>query len=206
MELEIAIFFVAILIMSIVIHEVSHGYAADMLGDPTAKLAGRLTLNPIPHLDPMGSVLLPIILVVSQAGFLFGWAKPVPYNPYNLKYGRFGPAIVAIAGPLSNIFIAIFFGLLIRFGAPLDLSIAFYDIFSMIVFVNVLLAVFNMLPIPPLDGSKVLLSVLPYKYHYIEETLERYGFIILLFFIFFAWGLISPIISLLFKLITGVVF
>ncbi len=197
------IFFIAILIMSIVIHEVSHGYAADMLGDPTAKLAGRLTLNPIPHLDPMGSIILPIILVVTNAGFIFGWAKPVPYNPYNLKHGRFGPAIVAVAGPLSNLFIAFVFGMVLRFGGSLGLPDAFLAISIYIVFINILLAVFNMLPIPPLDGSKVLFSVLPYKYQHIEQTLERYGFIILLFVIFFAWGLIFPIISFLFWLITG---
>ena len=197
------IFFIAILIMSIVIHEVAHGYAADILGDPTAKLAGRLTLNPIPHLDPMGSVLLPIILIVTNAGFLFGWAKPVPYNPYNLKKGKWGPAIVAVAGPLSNLFIAFVFGMVLRFGGSLGLPDAFLAISIYIVFINILLAVFNMLPIPPLDGSKVLFSILPYKYQHIEQTLERYGFIILLFVIFFAWGLIYPVIGFLFWLITG---
>ena len=197
------IFFIAILIMSIVIHEVAHGYAADMLGDPTAKLAGRLTLNPLPHLDPMGSVLLPIILVVTNAGFIFGWAKPVPYNPYNLKKGKWGPAIVAVAGPLSNLFIAFVFGMVLRFGGSLGLPDAFLAISIYIVFINILLAVFNMLPIPPLDGSKVLFSILPYKYQHIEQTLERYGFIILLFVIFFAWNLIYPVIGFLFWLIAG---
>ncbi len=197
------IFFIVILIMSIVIHEVSHGYAADMLGDPTAKLAGRLTLNPLPHLDSMGSIILPIILIVTNAGFIFGWAKPVPYNPYNLRKGKWGPAIVAIAGPLSNLFIAFVFGMVLRFGGSLGLPDAFLAISIYIVFINILLAVFNMLPIPPLDGSKVLFSILPYKYQYIEQTLERYGFIILLFVIFFAWGLIRPIIDLLYWLITG---
>ena len=205
MEPTTAIFFIAIFILSIVIHEVAHGYAADMLGDPTAKLAGRLTLNPIPHIDPIGSVLLPIVLVVSNAGLLFGWAKPVPYNPYNLRKGKWGPMIVAIAGPLSNIFVALVFGILIRFGPEIGLNDSFYFIFGMIVFVNILLAIFNMIPIPPLDGSKVLFSILPYKYQHIQQTLEQYGFMILLFFIFLGgWRIISPIINFLFQVITGI--
>lgn len=199
------IFFVAILIMSIVIHEVAHGYAADMLGDPTAKLAGRLTLNPIGHLDMTGSFIVPVFMYFTT-GYMFGWAKPVPYNPYNLRKGKWGPAIVAIAGPLANIFVALVFGLLIRFGPTIGLPIAFYDIFTLIVFLNILLAVFNMLPIPPLDGSKVFFAILPYKYQHIQQILEQYGFVILLFFIFFAWGLIRPIIDFLFKLMTGIVF
>ena len=199
------IFFVAILITSIVIHEVAHGYAADMLGDPTAKLAGRLTLNPIGHLDITGSFIVPVFMYFTT-GYMFGWAKPVPYNPYNLRKGKWGPAVVAIAGPLANIFVALVFGLLIRFGSTIGLPIAFYDIFALIVFLNILLAVFNMLPIPPLDGSKVFFAILPYKYQHIQQTLEQYGFMILLFVIFVAWRIISPIISFLFKLMTGVVF
>ena len=121
------IFFIAILIMSIVIHEVSHGYAAEMLGDPTARLAGRLTLNPINHLDMVGSFIVPVLMYLAT-GFVFGWAKPVPYNPYNLKDGRWGPAIVAIAGPLANIFVAVFFGLLIRFGPLFGIPEAFWEL------------------------------------------------------------------------------
>src|SRR3989338_241276 len=112
MELDI-IFSILILILSVVVHEVSHGFAANYLGDPTARLAGRLTLNPIPHLDPIGSILIPLLLFFTKAGAMFGWAKPVPVNPYNLR-GKYGEAIVAAAGPLSNIVLAIVFGLLIR--------------------------------------------------------------------------------------------
>ena len=105
---------IAILIMSVVVHEVSHGYAAFLLGDPTAKYAGRLTLNPIKHLEPWGSVFIPLFLAISNAGILFGWAKPVPYNPYNLKNQKYGPAIVGAAGPLSNLALALFAGITMR--------------------------------------------------------------------------------------------
>lgn len=197
------IFFVAILIMSVVIHEVSHGFAAEKLGDPTARLAGRLTLNPIPHIDPIGSIIVPVFLALSPGGLIFGWAKPVPYNPYNLKDQRWGPAIVAAAGPLSNLFMAVVFGLVLRLG-DMILPVAFLEISVYIVFINILLAVFNLIPIPPLDGSKILFAFLPYKYAHIMEPLQRYGFFILLFVIFFAWGFIQPIINGLFTLITGI--
>lgn len=153
------IFLIAILVMSVVIHEVAHGVAANYLGDPTAKLQGRLTLNPLPHVDPMGSVILPGILALSSAPFLFGWAKPVPYNPYNFQRGgRWGEAFVAAAGPAANLALAVVFAFAIRFGLvpPEALSLA-----TAIVFLNVLLALFNLIPIPPLDGSKILSALLP---------------------------------------------
>jgi len=207
------VFIILILILSVVIHEVSHGYAAQMLGDPTAKLAGRLTLNPLKHLDPLGSVIIPALLVLSNASFLIGWAKPVPYNPYNLRNARWGEAIVAGAGPLTNIFIALVFGLLIRFGITYEiLSISFVEIASYVVFINILLAIFNLLPIPPLDGSKVLKSVLPYelayKYDSFIELFTRYGMIASILFIFlfisFLWQPFSVFISFLFSFITGI--
>src|SRR3989344_1166355 len=156
------IFSIAALVMSVVIHEVSHGYAALRGGDQTAKLAGRLTLNPLKHLDPIGSFLVP--LLTSLAGFTFGWAKPVPYNPYNLRNKRFGEALVATAGPLSNILIAIIFGIIVRVSAlyELPVSVAFLKIVGIIVLINIVLAIFNLVPIPPLDGSKILLSILPH--------------------------------------------
>src|SRR3989338_7033725 len=138
------IFSIAVLIMSIVIHEVSHGLAANALGDPTAKYQGRLTLNPIKHLDPFGSVLLPVMTYL-VGGFIFGWAKPVPYNPYNLKNQRWGPAVVGAAGPLSNLIVALGFALLLRFfaaGFPSSLA----EIFTSIIFINILLAIFNLVP------------------------------------------------------------
>ena len=149
------------LIISIIIHEMAHGYAANWLGDPTAKLAGRLSPNPLVHIDPVGSILIPAVLFLSSAGFLFGWAKPVPYNPYNLKNQKWGEALVAAAGPLVNILLAVIFSLLIRSAGTLGLSPSFVDLASFIVYINILLAFFNMIPIPPLDGSKMLLALLP---------------------------------------------
>ena len=162
MELIDVVFLIAVIVMSAVIHEVMHGVAANSLGDPTARLQGRLTLNPIPHLDMFGSVLLPAVLVLTNSPLFLAWAKPVPYNPYNLRPGRFSEAIVAGAGPASNIAIALVAGLFIRFG-----SIgAMESVVFLIVTVNVMLAIFNMIPIPPLDGSKVLEAFLPSSLQY----------------------------------------
>ncbi len=159
MELFDSIFVIVIIMFSAVIHEVMHGVAADRLGDPTARYAGRLTLNPISHLDPFGSVLLPIILALTNSPILFGWAKPVPYNPYNLtKAPHWGEAIVAGAGPASNFAIALVASVFIRanfFSSDLD------KVLFLIVVVNVMLGIFNLIPIPPLDGSKVLSALLP---------------------------------------------
>lgn len=192
--------------MSVVVHEVSHGYAAYWLGDSTAKYEGRLTLNPIKHLDPFGSVILPLLLALSGTSFIIGWAKPVPFNPYNLRARRWGEAIVAAAGPVSNILIALFFGLGLRLAASLDLvaTVSLVQITSTIVLINLLLAVFNLVPIPPLDGSKILFSVLPAGGGALRGFLERYGFFIVLFFVFFLWGYVSPLVLLFFRIITGV--
>ncbi len=198
------IFAITILIMSIVVHEVSHGYIAGILGDPTAKLAGRLTLNPIKHLDFLGSIVVPLITSIA-GGFIFGWAKPVPYNPYNLKNQKWGPALVGIAGPASNVLIAIVFGILIRLNISFNLfPSSFIEIAGLVVLINLILAIFNLVPIPPLDGSKVLFALIPYRYSHIQAKIEQYGLILLIFFIFFLFKTIFPIISLLFKLITGI--
>lgn len=158
MELFDSLFVIAVIMFSAVIHEVMHGVAADKLGDPTARYAGRLTLNPLKHLDPFGSVILPAILALSHSPFLFGWALPVPYNPYNLRPGRFSEAIVAGAGPFSNLVIALVTGALLRMGIIPE---AAASILFTIVAVNVMLFLFNLIPIPPLDGSKILSSLLP---------------------------------------------
>lgn len=158
MEFTDTIFLIVVIIFSAVIHEVMHGVAADRLGDPTARYAGRLTLNPIPHLDPIGSVLLPIVLAFSGASFFFAWAKPVPYNPYNLRPGRFSEAIVAGAGPLSNLVIALITGLIMQ---TLTLAPEIAAVLFLIVVVNVMLFLFNLFPIPPLDGSKIVSAILP---------------------------------------------
>jgi Zn-dependent protease len=215
MQPELLLLIVIILILSAIIHEVSHGYAALALGDPTAKLAGRLTLNPIPHIDPLGTIIIPALLVLSSAGFVFGWAKPVPYNPYNLRNQRWGEAIVAGAGPGINIVIALIFGLLIRFGTAFGfVSSAFVEIASIIVFINILLAFFNLIPIPPLDGSKVLRSILPYhlsmRYENFAGFMSRYGLLatfgFLIIFILILWPFFFDLVSAVFTLITGITF
>lgn len=195
------IFSIAVLIMSVVVHEVSHGYAASLLGDQTARYAGRLSLNPIKHLDPIGSVVVP--LITSIGGFVFGWAKPVPVNPYNLR-GKYGELIVSLAGPASNITLALIFGLLIRFSFTSGLlPVSFMTIAATIVLINIVLAVFNLVPIPPLDGSKVLFNLMPVHLRHIREFLERYAFIFILVFIFFVWQFLFPVVSWLFFLMTG---
>ncbi|HBM45385.1 MAG: Peptidase M50 [Parcubacteria group bacterium GW2011_GWF2_38_76] len=191
------IFSIAILIMSVVAHEVSHGYVAYMLGDPTAKLAGRLTLNPLKHIDPVGSIIVPIF--TSIMGFTFGWAKPVPYNQYNLRGGDKSVAVVALAGPVMNIFIAFVFGVIIKTRILDGLaSPEIYPLLIYIVLINFVLAIFNLTPIPPFDGSKVLFSFLPYNHRKIEEFLNSNQLILLFIFLFFIWGtVIDPIINTL---------
>jgi Zn-dependent protease len=230
-EIVLIVFQIAIVIMSVVIHEVSHGMAALYLGDSTAKYAGRLTLNPLKHLDFWGSFLVPLFMIFTF-GFGFGWAKPVPYNPYNLKDQKKGPALVGLAGPLSNIAVALVFGLGARFIAinhlgKIDiingllrgdysnlvfavsgsLSSIFFLLFTMIVVINVFLAFFNLIPIPPLDGSKILFYLVPIK----TETkimLESFGFILLLMFIFLASPLLGRFLygalEIFFRYVVGV--
>lgn len=196
------VFQIIILILSVVIHEVSHGYAADALGDPTARLQGRLTLNPLKHLDPVGSVIVPAISYFF-GGFLFGWAKPVPYNPYNLKPGRWPEVMVALAGPFANLFLAVIFAVLLRFGLTHSYSDNFLYITAVIIRINLLLAVFNLMPVPPLDGSKLLFALFPAKIYRLRNFFERYGFILVIFFIFVLWQFIAPIVDVLFRLLTG---
>jgi Zn-dependent protease len=200
MEFITLLFFFIIIIPSAIIHEYAHGWMADRLGDPTARYAGRLTLNPVAHVDLWGTFLMPLILFLATSGsFLFAYAKPVPYNPYNLKDQKWGPVWVAIAGPLSNFILAFVFGMIIRF-MPVSSMTA---LLSIIVYANVLLGVFNLVPIPPLDGSKVLYAVLPDSMNHVKAMLQQYGFIILLVFIMFFFQLISPIIFFLTNLFTG---
>ena len=199
------VFQIAILVMSVVIHEVSHGYVAGMLGDPTARLAGRLSLNPLRHLDPIGSIIVPIITAFS--GFTFGWAKPVPVNPYNLKGGQRGEGIVAAAGPLSNLLIALIFGLIIRFGVAGGLlSLSILNISAIIVLINITLCVFNLMPAPPLDGSKILFALLPVRFIRFQQWAERSSLILVVIFVFFLWQYFEPLITFLFTFVTGMSF
>ena len=184
------------------LHELSHGYMADFLGDPTARLAGRLTLNPLKHIDLWGSIIVP--LITSLFGFTFGWAKPVPYNPYNLKNKRSGELLIALAGPGANLVIALVFGTIIRFAANIPSAVPFLEITSYIVVINIVLAIFNLIPIPPLDGSKILFSILPHQYSRARQILESYSMILVLIVVFFLWQFVTPIIPWIFKLITGV--
>ena len=201
MPTEIIIFQIVVLIFSAVIHEYMHGWMADRLGDPTAKNAGRLTLNPIPHIDLFGSILLPVLLVVTGAGFVLGWAKPVPFNPYNLRDQKYGSAKVAVAGPLGNLITALFFGLILRF-FPIT-SPQLILLLQIIVFINLLLMIFNLVPIPPLDGSKVIMPFLPYQWQEKYMSIERYGMFLVILFVIFGFSFIIPIISFLFGLIVG---
>src|SRR3989344_1550045 len=173
-----AVFIIVIIVFSVIVHEVMHGVAADWLGDPTARLAGRLTINPIPHIDIFGSIIVPILS--SFTCTYFGWAKPVPVNPYNFRrLQRWGEAITAIAGPLSNLGLALLFGLLMRLGPAPELQ----PLFFYVVAINCSLFILNMIPIPPLDGSKVLGSILPgplgEAYQSLRDILEQNFFLAL---------------------------
>jgi Zn-dependent protease len=229
-EIVLAAFYILILLYAVIVHEVSHGVMALWLGDGTAKYAGRLNLNPMNHIDPLGSVLVPLVMIMTT-GFAFGWAKPVPYNPYNLRDQKWGPAWVALAGPASNFLLAFgaammakalplglaiksdiltrFFGVLGGAGDWADrwgllaqslagsLGSILFGILVMVIFWNVVLGMFNLIPIPPLDGSKLLYSVLSLR----TETVilfEQLGFILLLLVIF------SPLSAPIMHLISGV--
>jgi Zn-dependent protease len=196
-------FYIAILVMSVVIHEISHGFAAEYFGDKTARYAGRLTLNPLKHLDMFGSIILPALLVFSNAPFLFGWAKPVPYNPDNLTDKKWGEFWVAAAGVLANFFIAIIFGLIIRFSMGYNPPESFYFITSTIVMTNLILAIFNLIPIPPLDGSKILFSFLPASLDRAIVAFEQYSFVVLIIFIIYFSDVLYPILAFLYKLFVG---
>lgn len=194
------LFFLLVIIPSAILHEYMHGWMANQLGDPTAKYAGRLSLDPRVHVDLWGTFLMPLFLFMASGGsFLFAYAKPVPYNPYNLRNQKWGPAAVAAAGPAANFILAAVFGVFMQI-FPVGPMTAFL---SVIVYANVLLGVFNLVPIPPLDGSKLLYAILPDSLAHVKAQLERYGFFILLIFIFFFFRLISPIIDLFFRFFTG---
>lgn len=184
---------IVILLFSVIVHEVMHGLVALKFGDHTAKNAGRLTLNPLPHIDPIGTILIPLTLWFTHSPILFGWAKPVPVNPFNFNNLRKGELMVSAAGILSNLGLAIITALIYRVSIIfVDLSILQpFVLYS--VYINLFLAVFNSLPIPPLDGSKIISSYLPYKYLRSFGQLDKYGLIVLILLLFLPFGGISLI-------------
>jgi Zn-dependent protease len=199
------LFQIFILVFSVIIHEISHGFMALFFGDRTAEYEGRLTLNPIKHIDLFGSIVIPLLLYLANAGFMIGWAKPVPYNPYNLRNRKIAEPLVAFAGPLSNIFVALIFGIIIRILVSAGMIASpLVIIFGFIVIVNIGLAVFNLIPIPPLDGSKILVAFLPVKSRFVFSSFaHKYGLILIIAIVVFLPNFITPIIFWLFSLITG---
>ena len=195
-SLQILSFLIAIVI-ALTINEFAHAFVANYLGDPTAKYEGRLSLNPIRHLDPLGTALL--LIFVFTTGMGFGWGKPVPVNPYNLRH-RYGELLVSLAGPFSNLLLAILLVLIVALiptGVSSGWSSDFSNLISVVVAVNVMLGIFNLLPIPPLDGSKILFDLLPQGSSEIKNTLEKYGPFILIAVIFFGLGFLGSFVRLI---------
>jgi len=199
--LEIGLMAVVFL-FSVVIHEVAHGYVALQNGDPTAKIMGRLTLNPMPHLDPVGSILMPALLLLSHSGILFGWARPVPVNPLNYRHYRWGEITVSAAGPLSNLALATAFAYLLRLNLG---NLGIVTLASYGVSINLFLALFNLIPIPPLDGSHILAMLLPPNLLRLYRYLEPVGFvlILLLFYTGIMGALLMPLYRVLVAFLLG---
>jgi len=188
-----------ILAFTIIIHEVAHAWMADRLGDPTARLMGRLTLNPIPHIDMYGTVIVPLLLVLMRAPFIFGWAKPVPIDPYNLKNPKKDSALISLAGPGINLIVATILAIILRFGLP---SVVAEIIITAITF-NVAIAIFNLLPVSPLDGEKILVGILPEKEgRTYEYFMSKFGYLILFLMIFPLFGGASLVSQFLYPIIS----
>lgn len=199
----ITIFYFIVLIFSVILHELAHGYMAFALGDSTAKHEGRLTFNPLKHLDPFGSVILPLLLAISNVPILIGWAKPVPVNPYNFRDQRWGELKVSLVGPATNFLIALIFGLIVRFfgnNMPYDVL----NFYLIIIQLNLVLAFFNLVPIPPLDGSWILFNFLPDSFFKVKMILQQYGIIILVLFLFLGGSsIIGYFVNLFSRIIIG---
>jgi Zn-dependent protease len=185
--------------MAIIVHEVAHGWMADRLGDPTARLMGRLTLNPIPHIDILGTIIVPLTLFLFGSPFIFGWAKPVPIDPYNLKNPKKDSALISLAGPAANILMALMFSILLRILLVIFPSGAFFTLFFYLIEFNIILAIFNLIPVSPLDGEKILVGILPNREaRQLDAFLGRFGIILLFLLILPLFGgnsLISPVLN-----------
>lgn len=182
------------LVVAVSIHEFAHAFTADRLGDPTARAAGRLTLNPFAHIDPIGTVVLPLsLLLLSGGSFAYGWGKPTPFDPYNLKNPRRDAGIISIAGPISNLLLAIVVSIAIRFLPPV------FSVFLIpLILTNIGLAIFNLVPVGPLDGQKIIFAFLPRDLAYeFQAVMNRYGVLILIFLIFPFFGGEAPIVAII---------
>ncbi len=194
--LSLAIFFT-----SVIVHEYAHGLCAYWLGDKTAKYAGRLTLNPLPHIDPFGTIVLPLVLYFSGSPFIFGWAKPVPINFWGLKNPKRDIILVGLSGPFANILLSVALSLILKL--PVGLPSFLIILLNQGIIVNMVLAVFNLIPIPPLDGSRVVFGILPRSIALQYARVERYGFVILVILLYFRvtdyilWPIVNKALQLL---------
>ncbi len=203
------IYQIPILIFSVILHEYAHGWMAERRGDDTARIMGRLTFNPIPHLDFFGSILLPLFLILSGAPFLFAWAKPVPVNPYRLNDPTRDMKFVSVAGPLSNILLAVLCAFVIYvldFVGMSDMILHQFLLYAVVI--NVLLPIFNLVPIPPLDGSRVVAAILPPSLSHEYMKLEPYGIFIIMFLMATGtlWRLLMPIVNFIVRNLIGAPF
>lgn len=201
-QLSSLLFLYIIIIFSSIIHEYSHGWMAYQLGDPTAKMEGRLTLNPLVHIDPFGTVALPLILLLTANTFI-GYARPVPFNPMNLKNPKRDTALVGLAGPSSNLFMALALGLIVRFFGNLGFMAMISPFLKFVVIINIWLALFNLIPLPPLDGSRILLGITPNSFGRWLFALERTGFVSLLIALMIAMVVLPSAVEFIFRLIVG---
>jgi len=206
------------LLFAVIAHEYAHGRVAERLGDPTARLMGRLTFNPLPHIDIVGSIIFPALLFLTSGGsMVFGWAKPVPVNPYNLRHPQKDMVWISLAGPGANLAAALVCGLLLRLmgAAGLEPQGLWFPVYALLLYgllLNAMLAVFNLIPIPPLDGSKVLAGFLPYRLYAGYMKLERYGMFIILGLLLLGQvmgirilgAIIMPALNLLVRLFAGI--